>query len=65
MDKPCRVRFDRIIRVRVYSCDTISRSTLIFNKRERIKKLEKRLYRLQNKPKKKKETSFLCFVRTN
>jgi len=55
----CRVIFDKKIRVRMYRCDTISRSTLIFQKRERIKKLEKKLKRLEDR-KKYKRKSFFC-----
>jgi len=60
----CRVAFNREVRVRKYLCSTISRSTLIYNKRQRIKKLEKRLHALENKRRRKTETPFLCCIIT-
>tara|TARA_Y100001972_G_C7625077_1_gene313541 strand:- start:664 stop:858 length:195 start_codon:yes stop_codon:yes gene_type:complete len=58
------VRFDRRVMVRLYACNTITRSTMIYKKRERLKRLEKRLERLEKhaeRIKKRKELkTFLC-----
>ncbi len=58
----CRVAFNREVRVRMYRCDSMTRSTLIYKKRERIKRLEKKLFQLEARrdKKKQKRKSFFC-----
>ena len=65
------VEFARVVNVRVYKCESISRSTMLFKKRERIKRLQFRLDKLEESKKrlaernKRKESrlknkTFLC-----
>jgi len=56
----CRVAFNREVIVRMYRCDTISRSTMIYKKRERLKKLEKKLKILEDMRDKKNRKTFFC-----
>ncbi len=59
----CRVAFNQEVRVRLYRCETMTRSTLIFQKRERLKRLEKKLKNLEARKKHKRKTLF-CVSRS-
>lgn len=64
------VRWATHIKVRIYRCETISKSTMLFKKRERINRLQfrlnkleeskRRLRRLNERKKIRRKKTFLC-----